>query len=369
MKRLGLTLVICVLLLQTGCRQQAEVVGGSESMREVSKSAVDATKAGSVDEKGMPEITFESTTHDFGEVGPNIHKVCEFKFKNTGDGILKIGEIHSTCGCTVPELAKKEYAPGESGAIQVKYNSEKRSGSVKRYLYVPSNDKIMPKVTLTIKADIVMKIDYEPETLRLLYEGANPVCPKITIASRDGKPFSITKFKATADVLTVDYDPAEESTIFVLEPKVNGEQLQLMYRKPQGVVNIGLTHPECDSISIPFNAMLRYKISPPSIVILDGKPLNPIKKEVWVLNNYSEDFAIKSTSSKRGHMKALSQEKVGDRYKIEVEIMPPKLPGRRKIFTDIFYVDIDTGEQLQVTCRGFYPMEQEQEQEDANDSP
>ncbi len=79
-------------------------------------------------ERPVPRITFEKVIYDFGEIGPETNSLCEFKFTNTGNGILKITEVEKTCGCTPFTLAKKEYAPGESGVLKVEYQSNQKPG-------------------------------------------------------------------------------------------------------------------------------------------------------------------------------------------------------------------------------------------------
>jgi len=71
-------------------------------------------------ERLLPRISFEKTVCDLGDVGQGTENTCEFKFTNTGsaDGGLKIGNIKRTCGCTVFELDRKEYAPGRTGTIR-----------------------------------------------------------------------------------------------------------------------------------------------------------------------------------------------------------------------------------------------------------
>jgi len=64
-----------------------------------------------------PTITFETTTHDLGEIGFGVTNTCEFRFTNTGRADLKITGIKKTCGCTVAELARQDYAPGEPGFV------------------------------------------------------------------------------------------------------------------------------------------------------------------------------------------------------------------------------------------------------------
>jgi len=61
----------------------------------------------------LPRVSFEKTVHNFGELGIGEKGRSQFKFKNTGMALLKIGGITASCGCTVPTLSKKEYQPGE----------------------------------------------------------------------------------------------------------------------------------------------------------------------------------------------------------------------------------------------------------------
>jgi hypothetical protein len=59
-------------------------------------------------------------------------------------------------------------------------------------------------------------------------------------------------------------------------------------------------------------------------------------------------------SSRKNIIKVLSQKKVGTGYKFDLEIMPPAPVGKKKYFTDVFYVNIKGGEKLSINCRGFY---------------
>jgi len=61
----------------------------------------------------LPGISFEKTVCDIGDVGQGTKNTCEFRFTNTGRGLLKIGQISRTCGCTVFHLDKKQYPPNE----------------------------------------------------------------------------------------------------------------------------------------------------------------------------------------------------------------------------------------------------------------
>jgi hypothetical protein len=330
------------------------VIGPGSPKRDKERLAPPPAKTKTTPEanKPGPKITFEKVVHDFGEVGPRTRHSCEFKFTNTGDGLLQIGRIKPSCfGCTVTKLSKKEYTPDESGTLKVTYSSSKRSGLERKYVFVYSNDKARPSVTLTVKAKIVPKVSYQPERLNLSLKGGNADCPKITLTSRDNQPFAITQFKSTANSITADFDASVKKTKFVLEAKVDMEKLR---RGLNGSISISLTHPECRTVTIPFITRPRFKITPLSIYILNAEPQKPIKRKVWIFNNYGEDFEIESALPQKGIIKVLSQEKVRSGYQFEVEITPPAAEGGKRFFKDVFVVNIKGGEKLQITCRGFY---------------
>ena len=205
-----------------------------------------------------PKITFEKVTHDFGEVSPGSKNTCEFKFKNTGDALLRIGKIGSTCGCTVPELNKKEYVPGESGVIKARYSASRAAGTITKRLHVPSNDKQNSKVALTIKARIVQKVAHEPSRIKFLLKSENAGCPQIKLRSIDGRAFAVRSFGSTGGSVTAPFDPNKNATEFVIDPKVDITKLE---KRTTGQIRINLTHPGCPSINIPFNVLPEFQIN------------------------------------------------------------------------------------------------------------
>ncbi|MHC4624208.1 MAG: DUF1573 domain-containing protein, partial [Planctomycetota bacterium] len=302
-------------------------------------------------DKPGPTIKFETLVHDFRQIGPRTKNKCEFKFKNIGNRVLKISQVTKTCGCTASALAKKEYAPGEKGTLTVTYSAPGFPGSTSKRLYVRSNDKKNASVALTIKGEVVLKVRHEPEKLNLALKEDSSEVPNITLHSVDGKPFAIKNFRVPRNAITVSYDPSVEQTKFVLVPKINIEQLS---KTPRGYIRIDLTHPQCHTVNIPFYVLQRFKVTPPSIIIRDADPQRPIKREVWVLNNYGEEFEVESASSSKGIIKILAKEKINSRYKFSLEITPPPAEGK-SVFTDVFEVMLSGGEQVKVQCRGFYP--------------
>jgi len=298
-----------------------------------------------------PEIRFDKMVHDFGQVGPGTANICEFGFKNVGEALLKIIDVKPDCGCTIFTLDKREYEPGESGVLKIKFHTSTLAGPTTKHITIISNDKAAPTLTLTLKATVVARVDYQPKTLNLLLKDEDKALPQVTLTSVDGKPFSVTSVKSTANAISADFDASVEATKFVLQLKVDKTQLQ---RVANGVVEISLTHPEAKAVSIPFSALTRFSINP-MIILFDAEPGKPIiRNNVTILNNYGEQFEIASVKSKEGITKVLRQDKIANGYMFSLEITPPPLGGTVKRFTDEFSIQIKDGELLTIKCQGYY---------------
>ncbi len=304
--------------------------------------------------RGAPVIKVEDRSHDFGKVGPNKKYTCEFNFSNVGKDTLKITKIQSTCGCTVPQLKKKSYKPGESGTINVTFRSPLREGKTTKRLYILSNDKKNPKLGLTLKADIELKMTFKPKSLELSLKAENADAKPITIKSKDGQPFAIKSFSASRQVITADFDPTVEAIEFVLEPKVDMAKLK---KNLKGNIKIAVTHPDSGNINIPYSTLALFEISRPRIVIQNADPQKPVDKTVWITSNYGDKIEIESISSLNGHMEVLSREHEENGVKLEVRVTPPAQANKSKrYFRDELKIKIkDNRDDLLVRCNGWYP--------------
>jgi hypothetical protein len=71
------------------------------------------------------KISFDKTTMDYGIIKKGSDPLRKFNFKNQGDEALVISNAHGSCGCTVPEYPKQPIAPGETGSIDVRYDTSR----------------------------------------------------------------------------------------------------------------------------------------------------------------------------------------------------------------------------------------------------
>jgi hypothetical protein len=107
------------------------------------------------------EITFKETIIDYGIIENGVDGKKTFEFKNTGDSPLIFSRIFSSCGCTIPKKPEKPIEPGESGIIEVEYDT-KRTGLFQKAITVNSNAKT-PNIILRIKGEVLPEPDDDKE--------------------------------------------------------------------------------------------------------------------------------------------------------------------------------------------------------------
>ena len=78
---------------------------------------------------------------------------AKFGFVNAGDSAVTIESVQSSCGCTIPTLAKKTYAPGDRGEILARFTIGDRRGIPSKTVRVAIQGEQEP-VVLTLVVNI-----------------------------------------------------------------------------------------------------------------------------------------------------------------------------------------------------------------------
>ena len=115
----------------------------------------------SFSQEKQAEIKFEETLIDYGEIEFDSDGKRTFKFANIGNAPLVFNRISSSCGCTVPKRPDKPIQPGESGEIEVEYDT-KRVGIFMKAVTINSNAS-NSNVILRIKGEVLEEEEEEEE--------------------------------------------------------------------------------------------------------------------------------------------------------------------------------------------------------------
>ena len=108
---------------------------------------------GALAQEKVAKIKFKTDTIDYGTIEKGSDGVRIFEFTNTGDAPLIITDVKSTCGCTIPKKPDGPIMPGESGKIEVKYDTN-RVNPIRKTITVTSNAET-PTIALKIKGEVV----------------------------------------------------------------------------------------------------------------------------------------------------------------------------------------------------------------------
>jgi hypothetical protein len=114
-----------------------------------------AAPAAKTEKVGGPIMTFEKTEVDYGTIAQGADPLRKFKFKNTGTEPLVINNARGSCGCTVPAYKKEPIMPGETGEIEVRYDTQ-RVGPFTKQVTVETNEGPNARM-LVIKGEVTEK--------------------------------------------------------------------------------------------------------------------------------------------------------------------------------------------------------------------
>jgi hypothetical protein len=159
-----------------------------------------------------PKIQFDQTIYDFGKTSRVETVSGTFKFKNVGDGILKVEPPKPSCGCTIASLKPDTLKPGETGELAFTLSLGRSRMDMEKHISVTSNDPKTPEISLTIKVDYTPLYEITPTTLAPnLAFGVNEDEQFATLTRTDGKPLRILKLDASKPWITAKVVPGTKA--------------------------------------------------------------------------------------------------------------------------------------------------------------
>lgn len=105
-----------------------------------------------------PQIEITPQSFDFGEIEFGTITKYTFKIKNSGNDVLEIKRVATSCACTSAKVGKERVNPGEETELFVEYDTKLMGegahgkGKQERIIYVKSNDPVNPQIEAIIFA-------------------------------------------------------------------------------------------------------------------------------------------------------------------------------------------------------------------------
>lgn len=106
-----------------------------------------------------PTISVETVELDLGDVVNGEIITREIAVHNEGEAPLVVDSVSASCGCTTVTLEPMTIAPGESGILQIVYDSGAHgpdlTGSIVRLIFINSNDPDQPEVKIELAVNVL----------------------------------------------------------------------------------------------------------------------------------------------------------------------------------------------------------------------
>jgi hypothetical protein len=119
-----------------------------------------------------------------------------FKFKVTGDKLVRITDLEVSCGCLEATADKAEYAPGETGQVKAVMATGSIEGEMTKYITVATNDAKNPSIQLDCSINVPKIYDFQPMTTSWEM-GEAPTTKEVKITVLGANPINILKFAST----------------------------------------------------------------------------------------------------------------------------------------------------------------------------
>lgn len=245
-----------------------------------------------------PKLSMDSAIYDFGTVaeGDKVTKV--FDFKNTGKLPLEIQRVVTACGCTASTLDKKNLKPGETGKIEVVFNTRGFSGSKVKTVKLYTNDPENPTTLITLRGAIQKNIQVTPARVEFLDlvkgQDYSAVKKKVSVTTRSGSGVKVRDVSTLSKDLIVEKIKTDSGYDVYVSLADSFSGLQLRER-----VVVRLNGAKYSAVNIPVFARIKpkYEFSPKTLSFGVVKKGEPLKKAVKFVNNTEKPVKLQMIDS------------------------------------------------------------------------
>jgi hypothetical protein len=315
-------------------------------------------------QSGTPKaVVVGSADFDFGVGERNTPQQHEFEIRNDGNAPLKIDVAHTTCKCTVADLAKQELAPGESTKVRLEWEAKGYLDEFTQSAELHTSDPAQPILRLTIHGRIIQTVRPEPEEIQLPSLSVNEdATATVKLYGFTDQPIKILEHTFDnpdqRDHFSLDIAPLAPEDLTKVADAKQGYLLTLHVKSglPVGpltqTLRLKTNIPTASTIEIPIHLTISSDIS--FILATGGRGFNPeknllalgklqsakgakVKMYIFVKGPYRDETKIEVESVEPENVlqvKLGERDTLGDgalvRYLLEIDIPPGQSPINRQ---------------------------------------
>ncbi|MEZ4853158.1 DUF1573 domain-containing protein [Flavobacterium sp.] len=148
MKNLKLTLVaLCVSVVSFAQTRPAKATIKPAPVKMEAQQAQQPQK--------KSQLTWDTETHDFGDIERGKPVTYEFTFTNTSKETILLTNVKPSCGCTAANYTKTPIKPGEKGYVSATYNAASPN-AFNKAITVTTNEENVAPTRLMIKGTVLV---------------------------------------------------------------------------------------------------------------------------------------------------------------------------------------------------------------------
>ena len=244
-----------------------------------------------------PRITFAQPIHDFGKVKSGDTVKHTFTFTNSGNQLLEVTNVQTSCGCTAANEWTRRVEPGQTGSIPIQFNTAGFGGEVLKTATVYSTDKAQPALVLQLKGTIWKPIDVVPTFAVLnIMPDASSASTTVKITNNTDEHISITS------------EPKCSTTAFKAEIRTNqpGKEFQIEIKaeppfKPgnsQAAITVTTSSTNLPLVSVGVFSIVQPKLAviPPQVMLPPAPISVKTSPTVTIQNNSTNVITISEPS-------------------------------------------------------------------------
>ena len=194
------------------------------------------------------QLEWKKTTITYSAKPEDESVTALYHFANTGSKSVKILSTKTSCGCTVAQLDKQEFAPGELGVMKVKFTFGDRTGLQNKQVQVYTDDSTQYTYMLTLEVDIPEFLTVEPQLL-FWVRGETPVAKSAIVNVLAKDPVIIEKLESDNENFVCELIKLEEGRRYKVSvtPKNTDASMQ---SKLKIITNVGKDKDEPRSTAV-----------------------------------------------------------------------------------------------------------------------
>ncbi|MDA1194831.1 MAG: DUF1573 domain-containing protein [Planctomycetota bacterium] len=207
------------------------------------------------------DLQADRTTHDFGFVKQDDVRKTTFVYTNRGEQPVAGIQARGECGCNVVAVSKESLEPGESGELEVEFNTYTLGGRLQKHVRVVTDDPRRGELMFTLDIAIVAGLVVRPPSVsyRDVAHGSKPT-QSFTLRwyEGQGEPFEVTS--VTVPGFEEDFVATVKPWTDPKDAKARGWEIemQLVRELPIGMfsaeVLVRTTHAERPRLTLPLSA-------------------------------------------------------------------------------------------------------------------